>query len=85
MLKKDNTVKWTDNAMKLFNLVKFSLTTTSVLISPDYTHDFIILSFVSEHTMAAVLMQKMDQVEQPIAFFSRTIRDVALHYNIIEK
>ena len=35
--------------------------------------------------MAAVLMQKRDEVENPIAFFSRTIRDAALRYNIIEK
>ena len=30
-------------------------------------------------------MQKRDQFENPIAFFSRTIRDAALRYNIIEK
>ena len=30
-------------------------------------------------------MQKRDQIEKPIAFFSRTIRDVSLWYNIIEK
>ena len=35
--------------------------------------------------MAAVLMQKRDNIEQPISFFSRTIRDAALRYNIIEK
>ena len=35
--------------------------------------------------MAAVLMQKRDEYEKPIAFFSRTIRDAALKYNIIEK
>ena len=35
--------------------------------------------------MATVLMQKRYQIEQSIAFFSRTIRDVALQYNIIEK
>ena len=69
MLKKDNTVKWTEDAMKYFNLGKLALTTALVLISPDYTHDFIIFSFVSEHTMVAVLMQKRDQVEQPIASF----------------
>lgn len=32
-----------------------------------------------------VLIQKRDQVEKSIVFFSRTIRDVSLHYNIIEK
>ena len=30
-------------------------------------------------------MQKRDEVENPIAFFSRTIRDAALRYNITEK
>ena len=85
MLKNDNTVKWTKDAMKSFNLVKLSLTIAPILISTIYAHDFIIFSFASEHTLAMVLMQKKDQVEQPIAFFSRTIRDVALCYNIIEK
>lgn len=85
MFKKDSVVKWTEDAMKSFNLVKFALTIALVLISPNYIHDFIIFSFASEHTMAMVLMQKRDQVEQPISFFSRTIRDTALHYDIIEK
>ena len=35
MLKKDNTMKWTEDAVKSFNLVKFALTTTPVLISPN--------------------------------------------------
>ncbi len=68
MLKKDITMKWTEDGMKSFNLEKFSLTIAPVLISADYTHDFIIFSFVSDHTMAVVLMQKRDQVEKPIHF-----------------
>ena len=35
--------------------------------------------------MTAVLLQKRDDHERPIAFFSRAIRDAALKYNIIEK
>ena len=85
MLKKDNAVKWPEEAVKSFNLVKLVLSSAPVLISPDYTQDFILFSFASEHTMAAVLMQKRDQHEKPIAFFSQTIRDAALNYNIIEK
>ena len=34
--------------------------------------------------MVAVLMQKRDQHEKSISFFSKTIRDAALKYNIIE-
>eukprot|EP00253_Pinus_taeda_P010403 PITA_10403 len=85
MLKKDSELKWTEEAMKSFNLIKVILSSTPTLISPDYTHNFILFSFSSEYTLAAVLMQKRDGVERPIAFFSRIIRDGALNYNIIEK
>ena len=85
MLKKDNMVKWMEDSVKSFNLVKYALSIAPVLISPDYTQDFIIFSFAFEHTMVTVLIQKKDQMEQPIAFFNRTIRDVALPYKIIEK
>eukprot|EP00253_Pinus_taeda_P013463 PITA_13463 len=85
MLKKDSQVKWTKEAVKSFNLVKLSLSSAPILISPDYTQDFILFSFAFEHTLAVVLMQKREGVENPIAFFSRIIRDGALKYNIIEK
>lgn len=42
-------------------------------------------SFASEHTVAVVLLQKNDQgYEQPIAFFSKALRDAPLKYNIME-
>ena len=63
MLKKDNTVKWIEDDMKSFNLVIFSFSNAPVLISLDYTQDFIIFSFSYEHIMAAVLMQKRHQIE----------------------
>eukprot|EP00253_Pinus_taeda_P009551 PITA_09551 len=85
MLKKDNDVKWTEEVVKSFNLIKVVLSSTPTLISPDYTQDFILFPFASEHTLAAVLMQKRDGVERPIAFFSRIIRDGAMNCNIIDK
>eukprot|EP00253_Pinus_taeda_P011791 PITA_11791 len=85
MLKKDSEIRWTEGAVKSFNLIKVILSLAPTLISPDYTQYFILFSFASEHTLAAVLMQKRDGVERPIAFFSRIIRDGALNYNIIEK
>ena len=85
MLKKDSQVKWMEEAVKSFNLVKLALSSAPVLVSPDYTQDFILFSFASEHTMAAVLLQKRDDHERPIAFFNIAIRDAALKYNIIEK
>jgi len=68
MLKKDIMVKWMEDSKKSFNLVKNSLSLASILISPDYTQDFMIFSFPSEHTMAAILIQKRDQLESPLSF-----------------
>ena len=76
-------MKWIEEAIKSFKLVKLALSSAPVLVSPDYTQDFILFSFASEHIMATVLLQKRDDHERPIAFFSRAIRDATLKYNII--
>ena len=57
-----------------------------MLISPDYSKDCMIFYFASFDTVAAVLLQKNDQgQEQPIAFFSKALRDAELRYEIMEK
>jgi len=56
MLKEDNDLKWFEEDCKSFPSEKFGLTTSPVLINPNYSIDFIIFSFASEHTMAIVLM-----------------------------
>eukprot|EP00253_Pinus_taeda_P011163 PITA_11163 len=56
------------------------------LISPDYTKEFCIFPFASYDTLAAVLLQKNDEgIEHLVAFFSRTLRDANLRYDLIEK
>ena len=86
MLKKDSKVKWLVEANQAFEGIKLALTQTPVLTSPQFDTDFIIFSFASQHTIAAVLLQKDDQGnEKPIAFFSRALRDAPLKYQIMEK
>ena len=86
MLKKDSKVKWTLEAKQAFGGIKSVLTQALVLTSPQFDKDFIIFSFASDHTIAAVLLQKDDQGnEKPIYFFSRALRDAPLKYQIMEK
>eukprot|EP00253_Pinus_taeda_P005904 PITA_05904 len=86
MLKKDSKVKWTVEANQAFEGIKLTLTQTPVLTNPQFDREFIIFSFASQHTIAAVLLQKDDQGnEKPIAFFSRALRDAPLKYQIMEK
>jgi hypothetical protein len=57
-----------------------------VLISPDYSKDFLIFSFASPDTVAAILLQtNKDGLEQPIAYFSRALRDAKVRYDTMEK
>jgi hypothetical protein len=56
------------------------------LISPDYTKNFYIFSFASYDTVEVVLLQNDDEsLDRPVAFFSKTLRDVELRYDPIEK
>jgi hypothetical protein len=86
MLRKNNEVKWTTEAKASFAHIKKVISEAPVLASPDYLKEFFIFSFASEHTLAVVLLQKNEEgFEQPIAFFSKSLRDAELKYNIMEK
>ena len=57
-----------------------------MLVSPDFNKDFLIFSYASEHTIAVVLLQKNNEnMEQPISFFNKMLRDGEIKYDIMEK
>ena len=86
MLKKDNELKWTPESREAFNRIKNAFAEAPVLARLDYVKPFMIFSFASPHTVAAVLLQKNKEGhEQPIAFFSQVLRDMKLKYNILDK
>jgi hypothetical protein len=86
MLRKGNEVKWTAEPRESFIQIKKALTEAPVLISPDYSKDFLIFSFASFDTVATVLLQKNEEGrEQPISFFSKALRDAEARYEIMEK
>jgi hypothetical protein len=85
MLKKDTKIKWNAEEKYSFDQVKQGLTRSLVLIILDFTKDFLIFSFGSEHTIATMLLQKNNEGhEQPISFLSQSLRDDALKYNFME-
>jgi hypothetical protein len=74
MLKKETKIKWNTESKQSFEQVKHALTQAPVLISLDFTKDFYLFSFASEHTIAVVLLQKNNEgYKQPIAFFSKSL------------
>ena len=57
-----------------------------MLVSPTFDKEFMILSFASEHTIARVLLQKNEKnLEDPISFYNKALRDSTLKYDIMDK
>jgi hypothetical protein len=71
---------------RILERIKQAIVQAPVLISPDFSKEFMIFSFASENTIAVVLLQRNEQGhEQPISFFRKTLRDSELKYDLIEK
>ena len=72
--------------MRSFRDIRQAIIEAPVLVIPYFRKDFLIFSYASDHTIAEVLLQKNNQnVEQPIAFFSKLLRYGELKYDIMEK
>ena len=72
------------DARKYFKDIKQTIIEAPILVS--FSKDFLIFSYASEHTIAGVVLQKNNQnTEQPIAFFTKVLRDGELKYDIMEK
>jgi hypothetical protein len=56
ILRKGNEVKWTIEARESFDQIKKALIEAPVLISPDYSKEFMIFSFASFDTLVVVLL-----------------------------
>jgi hypothetical protein len=61
MLRKGHEIRWTTEPRESFVRIKKALTEAPVLVSLDYSKDFLIFSFASCDKVAAVLLQKNDQ------------------------
>jgi hypothetical protein len=86
MLRKGNKIKWTAESRSSFDKMKKAVTEAPMLISPNYSKYFMIFSFASFYTVKTVFLQNNDEgFEQPIAFFSRELRDAELKDDIMEK
>ncbi|XP_059067618.1 uncharacterized protein LOC131858403 [Cryptomeria japonica] len=86
MLRKEAKIDWTAETLDVFIAIKRAITEESVLISPDFSKPFLIFSFTSCHTVAAVLLQKnKDGYEQPITYFSKSLSPTKIKYEINEK
>ena len=71
MVKQSVQVKWTDVEKNAFSKIKTSIAHVPSLKSPYFEKDFILYTFASDDSLAAVLTQKEDGGDEfPISFMS---------------
>lgn len=76
---------WSTEAETAFNDLKRALTTAPVLSCPDFTKPFSIHCDASSAGIGGVLIQTIDGLEHPIAYYSRCLNTNERNYGITER
>ena len=86
MVKQSVQFKWTDLEKNAFSKIKTSISHAPSLKSPNFERDFILYTFASDDSLAAVLTQKEDMGDEyPISFMSTGLQGAELNYHTIDK
>ena len=85
LTKKNKPFKWTEEAQKAFDEVKYRLTSAPVLITANFEKPFIIGCDACKTGVGGVLAQEDEEGnERPIAYFSHKLNKAQQNYSITE-
>ena len=85
LLKKDAKFKWGSIEERAFNTLKSALTEAPILAFPDYGLPFHLYTDASSTGLGAVLMQKIQGRQKPIAFASRVLSPTERRYHTTDR
>lgn len=85
LTRKDVKFEWGDAQVKAFDKLRTALITDPVLVYPDFSKDFVLITDSSQFAMGAVLAQLVDGEERPIAYASRQLKQAESNYSCIER
>lgn len=82
----DNTpIEWTPEAENAFEKCRQSITEATILSHPIHDSTLAIMTDASDHSMGAVLQQKIDTVWTPLAFFSKALSATQRRYSVYDR
>ncbi|KAM2726800.1 hypothetical protein EV2_039209 [Malus domestica] len=85
LLQKDVTFDMNEECVVAFNKLKELLSTTLVIMPPDWSLPFELMCDASDYAVGAVLGQCVNKVPHVIYYASRTLNDAQLNYSTTEK
>ena len=85
LMKKNSIWKWTPLHQSAYNELKIALTSSPLLKLPDFTQTFYLHTDASLTGLGAVLCQKIDGIEHPIGYASKTLNAAQRNYTVTEQ
>ena len=86
MVKQSVQFKWTDSENNAFNKIRTSISHAPSRKSTNFEKDFILYTFTSDDSLAAVLPQKEDGGDEyPISFMGTGLQGAELNSQIVDK
>ncbi len=76
---------WTDEHNKSFKQLVDSLVNAPILAFPDFKKEFKIETDACDNVIGAIISQNNDGMDQPIAYFSRSLNKAERRYSTTEK
>lgn len=74
MMNKDVMYRWSDEAKRSFQRIKEAIVEAPTLVSPNFDKEFLLYTFASDVSYAAILTQKNDNGDEvPISFMSSNL------------
>ncbi|CAN6560292.1 unnamed protein product [Malus baccata var. baccata] len=85
LLQKDVTFEFNEACTASFNQLKELLTTTPIIVPPDWSLPFELMCDASDYALGAVFGQRKDKRPHVIYYASQTLNDAQLNYSTTEK
>jgi hypothetical protein len=82
LLRDDTAFEWNERQQQSMKVLKHAITTAPTLIVPDLNEPFIVHCDASGYAISGVLSQRRNDVEHPIAFYSRKMNEAERNYDV---
>ena len=85
LLQKEKPFEWKEEQEESFQTLKSCLINAPILVYPDFEKTFTLTTDASDHSIGAVLSQKIDGFDHPVAYLSKTLNGAERNYCSSEK
>ena len=85
LLRKNAPFEWGPAQHQAFATLKDALISPPILCYPDFDKEFIVQTDASQFALGAILSQKDNGLERPVAYASRTLSKPEMNYSTTEK